>query len=51
MLKTRKWLLAVSIALVGMIVSLLISFFPSIVEAKAVYCAKYVGNPAQNYVD
>lgn len=35
MLKTRKWLLAVSVALVGMILSLLISFFPSIVEAKA----------------
>ena len=35
MLKTRKWLLAVSVALVGMIVSLLIGFFPSIVEAKA----------------
>lgn len=35
MIKTKKWLLAVSIALVGMIVSLLISFFPSIVEAKA----------------
>ena len=35
MLKTKKWLLAVSVALVGMIVSLLISFFPSIVEAKA----------------
>ena len=35
MLKTRKWLLAVSVALVGMIVSLLISFFPSIVEANA----------------
>ena len=35
MLKTRKWLLAVSVALVGMIVSLLISFFPSIIEAKA----------------
>ena len=51
MLKTKKWLLAVSVALVGMIVSLLISFFPSIIEANAVYCAKYVGNPAQNYVD
>ena len=35
MLKTRKWLLAFSVALVGIIVSLLISFFPSIVEAKA----------------
>ena len=35
MLRTRKWLFAVSVALVGMIVSLLISFFPSIIEAKA----------------
>ena len=35
MLRTRKWLFAVSVALVGMILSLLISFFPSIVEAKA----------------
>lgn len=35
MLKTRKWLLALSVALVGMIASLLIGFFPSIVEAKA----------------
>ena len=35
MLKARKWLLAVSVALVGMILSLLISFFPSMVEAKA----------------
>lgn len=35
MLKKRKWLLSVSVVLVGMIVSLLISFFPSIVEAKA----------------
>ena len=35
MLKTKKWLLAVSVALVGMIVSLLIGFFPSIVEAEA----------------
>ena len=35
MLKTRKWLLAVSVALVGMILSLLIGFFPSIIEAKA----------------
>ena len=35
MLKTRKWLLAVSVALIGMIVSLLSGFFPSIVEAKA----------------
>lgn len=35
MLKTRKWLLVVSVALVGMLVSLLISFFPSIVEANA----------------
>ena len=35
MLKTRNLLLAVSVALVGMIVSLLIGFFPSIIEAKA----------------
>ena len=35
MLRTRKWLFAVSVALVGMIVSLLIGFFPSIIEAKA----------------
>lgn len=35
MIKTKKWLIAVSVMLAGMILSFLINLFPSIVEAKA----------------
>lgn len=35
MIKTKRWLLVISVALVGIIISFLSSFFPSIVEANA----------------